>query len=133
MLKQIFKKVLIVSCAVAFVTVLVHFFVPKLQFDLLNALIGVAGGMLLTVIRFKMLSSSINKVVELDKNIASKMSMTGYVSRYILTAVFLIGAVLYSIETFATMAITVILSTEIGARLSVPQNDKKGGSEGDRQ
>ncbi|MCQ2978553.1 MAG: hypothetical protein MJ245_02020 [Clostridia bacterium] len=133
MLKQIYKKIIVTSLGVAFVTVLVHFFVKQISFDLLNALIGVAGGMLLAVVRFKLLYNSIEKYIDQDKTVARNTSITGYVGRYILTAVFLIGAVLYSLETFVTMAVTVILSTEIGARLSVPQNGKKGGNEGDGQ
>lgn len=132
MLKQIYKNVILTSLVVAFITVLVHFFIKSFTFDLLDALIGVAAGMLLCVLRFKLLNDSIEKAVETDKDLAKKVGISGYVTRYILTAVCLILAVLYKLDTFVTMAVTLVLATEIGARLSVPQDKKKGGNEGDR-
>lgn len=132
MLKQINIKVIITSCAIAFITVLVHMFVKSFTFDLLDALIGVAGGMLLTVLRFSMLKRSIDKQLETDGTLAKSMGFTGYMGRYILTAAILIVAVLYKIDTFVAMAVTLVVATNVAARLSVPRDDKKGGSEGDR-
>ena len=129
MLKEIYKKVMVVSLAIGFITVLVHLLVKQIQFDLLDALIGVAFGMLLCIVRFKMLYKSILKEVDTDVNLAKKVGMTGYIARYILTAVVLVLAVLYKLETFITLAVTLVLATEISARLVKPQTSEKGGNE----
>lgn len=122
MLKEIYKRVIIVSIALGMLTFGVRYF---FEFSLLDALIGVACGMLLCIIRFKMLANNINQVVEMDKDVAQKMGMTGYVGRYMLTALCLIVAILYKVDTFFAMVITLVIATHISARTVKLEDEKK--------
>ena len=124
MLKEINKRIILISVFLGIVAFALDFFIK--DYSMLNALIGVAAGMLLSIVRFLMLDRSIKKITEYDPDAAKKLGMSGYVTRYIITAICLIVAVLYSLETFVALFVTVILTTQIAAR-TVKVSDEEGG------
>lgn len=135
MLSQIYKRVMITSGVIALGAILIESIIKSgvikinFEYNLINALLGIALGMFLSIIRFKMLKDNIDKLVELDKEIAKKSGIIGYASRYILTAGVFIIAVLIdsSLVVFISLAITLILSTQIAARTVNIDSKKKGG------
>lgn len=124
MLKEINKRIILISVFLGIVAFALDFFIT--DYSMLNALIGVAAGMLLSIVRFLMLDRSIKKITEYDPDAAKKLGMGGYITRYILTAICLIVAILYSLETFVAMFVTVILTTQLAAR-TVKVSDEEGG------
>ena len=88
-------------------------------------IIGMIVGTMFAILKMYMLNSSINKVVEMDKQMAQKSATFSYGIRYMLTAMVLIGTVLYSFETFVGAAIVLVLSTKISIfSIKVTDGDK---------
>lgn len=110
MLKQIYKKIIIVSLVIMIITYVTSLF---FEFKVFKILLGMLVGTVLSILRIYMLNKSINRVVEMDKSNAQKVGALGYTVRYLITGVVLVMLVLYSVGALLGAAAIIIIVTKI--------------------
>jgi hypothetical protein len=92
LLKILIKKMLVIATLLMFLT----FFVE----DKLGYFQGVVGGLLYSILNFRFLAYTTNRVVRMTKRKAMIFTTSSYLLRYLLIGVILTATVLYSQSMF---------------------------------